>query len=57
MTGSYGDYVAVDNCLRMALAEAGYPEADVWGVEDDGPWFCENVPPAVWDRACEVVNR
>ena len=43
--------------LRMALAEAGYPEATVWGVDDDGPWFCDDVPADAWDRACEVVNR
>lgn len=43
--------------LRMALAEAGYPDAVVWGVDVDGPWFCDDVPVAVWDRACEVVNR
>lgn len=49
--------VPVDERLRMALAEAGHPEADVWAVDIDGPWFCENVPPSVWDRACEVVNR
>ena len=40
----------------MALAEAGYPDADVWGVDDDGPWFCDNVPAEVWDRACELIN-
>ena len=47
----------IEQRLRMALAEAGYPDADVWGVDEDGPWFCENVSSAVWDRACEVVNR
>lgn len=41
--------------LRVALAEAGYPDADVyWGGTG---LFCDGAPDTVWDRACDLINE
>ncbi len=41
--------------LRMLLAEAGYPDADVyWGGTGI---FCDDVPDDVWDRAWDLINE
>jgi hypothetical protein len=31
------ELAALDEHLRMALAKAGYPDAEVWGVDKEAP--------------------
>lgn len=46
----------VKDIVRAALAEAGYPDADVWTEDRDGPVWIEGPPSDVIDKACEIAN-
>lgn len=46
----------VEDIVRAALSEAGYPDADVWTEDEHGPVFIEGPPPDVIDKACDIAN-
>ena len=47
---------SVEDIVRAALMEAGYPDADVWTDDPDGPVWIEGPPSEVIDKACEIAN-
>lgn len=49
-------HLDAEHIVRAALAEAGYPDADVWTEDPDGPVFIAGPPSAVIDKACDIAN-